>query len=58
MNITILVAAAFNAFFEALNRDREMPLTSLEDAARTHEVLFAADASARSRGPVKLKPLR
>ncbi len=36
----------FQAFFDALAADREMPLTSLANAMRTHEVLFAADNSA------------
>jgi predicted dehydrogenase len=36
----------FEAFFTALDRDEEMPLTSLDHAMRTHEVIFAADNSA------------
>jgi predicted dehydrogenase len=36
----------FEAFFNALAADRDMPLTSLAHALRTHEVLFAADSSA------------
>lgn len=48
----------FDAFFEALRKDRDMPLTSLADAARTHEVVFAADASARTGKPVKPSSLR
>jgi UDP-N-acetyl-2-amino-2-deoxyglucuronate dehydrogenase len=44
----------FEAFFSALAKDREMSLTSLDEAARTHEVLFAADRSARLGKPVKL----
>jgi predicted dehydrogenase len=36
----------FEAFFQALRRDQEMPLTSLSHALKTHEVIFAADASA------------
>jgi predicted dehydrogenase len=36
----------FEAFFTALEEGREMPLTSLAHALRTHEVIFAADASA------------
>jgi predicted dehydrogenase len=36
----------FEAFFTALNAGQEMPLTSLAHALRTHEVIFAADASA------------
>jgi predicted dehydrogenase len=35
----------FEAFFTALSRGEEMPLTSLEHAMRTHEVIFAADNS-------------
>ena len=36
----------FEAFFQAIEQDKEMPLTSLTDALYTHEVLFAADRSA------------
>ena len=36
----------FETFFEALAANREMPLTSLAQALRTHEILFAADSSA------------
>ena len=36
----------FEAFFTALNEDKDMPLTSLSHAMRTHEVIFAADNSA------------
>ena len=36
----------FEAFFNALDEDQEMPLTSLAHALRTHEVIFAADHSA------------
>jgi predicted dehydrogenase len=46
----------FEAFFNALAEDREMPLTNLDQAARTHEVIFAADRSARIGKPVKLLP--
>ena len=44
----------FQAFFDALDKNREMPLTSLQDAARSHEVIFAADKSARENKPVRL----
>jgi predicted dehydrogenase len=44
----------FQAFFDALDKGKEMPLTSLADAARTHEVIFAADQSAKEGKPVKL----
>jgi hypothetical protein len=36
----------FEAFFKAIEENREMPLTSLTDALFTHEVIFAADRSA------------
>src|SRR5438552_4758790 len=42
----------FAAFFDALEAGCEMPLTSFADAARTHEVLFAADGSAARGRPV------
>ena len=45
----------FEAFFDALAKDEEMPLTSLKNALRSHEVIFAADRSAAAGGvPVKL----
>ncbi|HKS36326.1 MAG TPA: Gfo/Idh/MocA family oxidoreductase [Verrucomicrobiae bacterium] len=44
----------FQAFFDALDAGKEMPLTSLADALRTHEVIFAADQSAAIRKPVRL----
>ncbi len=37
----------FEAFFAALDAGREMPLTSLAHALRTHQVIFAADDSAK-----------
>src|SRR5712692_9592544 len=36
----------FEAFFEAIDRGQRMPLTSLDDAQKTHRVIFAADESA------------
>jgi UDP-N-acetyl-2-amino-2-deoxyglucuronate dehydrogenase len=44
----------FQAFFDALERGQEMPLTSLGDALKTHEILFAADKSAQTGKPVTL----
>jgi predicted dehydrogenase len=44
----------FEAFFNALDKGKEMPLTSFADAARTHEILFAADKSAATRRTVAL----
>ena len=36
----------FEAFFTALAAGKDMPLTSFANAARTHEIMFAADKSA------------
>ncbi len=44
----------FDAFFTALAAGREMPLTSFRDSLKTHEVIFAADKSAKTGKPVKL----
>jgi len=45
----------FQAFFDALDAGREMPLTSLQEAAKTFAVIFAADKSAAQGGqPVRL----
>jgi predicted dehydrogenase len=44
----------FEAFFSALAAGREMPLTSFADAARTHEVMFAADKSAATGKSVRI----
>jgi predicted dehydrogenase len=44
----------FEAFFQALNAGKEMPLTSLREAAKTHKVIFAADRSAELGRPVRL----
>ncbi|MDB4690404.1 Gfo/Idh/MocA family oxidoreductase [Verrucomicrobia bacterium] len=40
----------FEAFFSALKKNKPMPLTHISDALRTHEILFAADRSAKSGG--------
>ncbi len=48
----------FEAFFTALANGRDMPLTSLDEAYRTFEVLFAADRSAELGRPVELAELR
>ena len=37
----------FDSFFAALERGKEMPLTDLDTAVKSHEVIFAADRSAR-----------
>jgi predicted dehydrogenase len=44
----------FEAFFAALDRNEIMPLTSLEEAMKTHEILFAADRSAEEGKPVRM----
>lgn len=44
----------FQAFFDALEKGKEMPLTSLKEAARTHDIIFAADRSAETGKPVKI----
>jgi predicted dehydrogenase len=46
----------FEAFFEALAKGRQMPLTGLAEAARTHELIFAADRSALSGRPARVSP--
>jgi UDP-N-acetyl-2-amino-2-deoxyglucuronate dehydrogenase len=45
----------FQAFFDALDAGRDMPLTSFKEAAKTFAVIFAADKSAAQGGqPVQL----
>lgn len=39
----------FEAFFKAVDEGKEMPLTSLADAMKTHELVFAADKSANNQ---------
>jgi predicted dehydrogenase len=46
--------AQFQAFFDALDKGQDMPLTSLREAKRTFDAVFAADASAAAGG----KPVR
>ena len=48
----------FDAFFNALDKGKDMPLTSFAEAARTHEVIFAADRSAKLGKPVVLRELK
>lgn len=48
----------FEAFFNALDKGKEMPLTSFADAARSHEIIFAADQSAASGKSVKVSTLK
>lgn len=44
----------FQAFFDAIEHNIEMPLTSIDDALVSHRVIFAADESARTGKPVRL----
>ena len=47
--------AQFQAFFDALDRGDDMPLTSFPEANKTFDVIFAADASAaRGGAPVAI----
>ncbi|MCE9630174.1 MAG: Gfo/Idh/MocA family oxidoreductase [Planctomycetia bacterium] len=47
--------AQFQAFFDALDAGRDMPLTSFKEAKKTFDVIFAADKSAAQGGqPVRL----
>ncbi len=47
----------FQAFFDALDRGEEMPLTSFNDGFKTHRIIAAADKSATERGPIKVGDL-
>ena len=47
----------FQEFADALEGDREMALTSLADAVRTFEVVFAADRSAELGRPVPMSEI-
>jgi predicted dehydrogenase len=44
----------FQAFFDALDEGKDMPLTSFRDAFTTHRVIAAADKSAAERRPVTI----
>ena len=44
----------FQAFFDALDAGKDMPLTSFADGFATHRVIAAADRSAAEGRPVKL----
>jgi predicted dehydrogenase len=49
--------AQFEAFFQAIDRGEDMPLTNLAEAIKTHAVIFAADRSAESGQTVNLPPV-
>lgn len=48
----------FDAFFQALDRGRDMPLTGLKEAVATHEVIFAADLALKRGRPVRFREIR
>ena len=47
----------FQAFFDAIDERRDMPLTSFADGFVTHRVIAAADKSAAERRSVKLSEI-
>jgi predicted dehydrogenase len=47
----------FQAFFDALEQGKDMPLTSFDQAFTTHRVIAAADKSAAENRPVKLSEI-
>ncbi len=47
----------FQAFFDALEQGKDMPLTSFAHAFATHRVIAAADKSASENRPVKLSEI-
>lgn len=47
----------FQAFFDALDAGKDMPLTSFGDAFVTHRVIAAADKSAAEGRPVKISEI-
>ena len=47
----------FQAFFDALDAGKDMPLSSFADAFQTHRVIAAADKSAGERREVKLSEI-
>lgn len=48
----------FEAYFAALKEDKAMEGTSLAEAIKTHEVIFAADLSAEKGEPVRIADIR
>ncbi|MCB1124572.1 MAG: gfo/Idh/MocA family oxidoreductase, partial [Verrucomicrobiae bacterium] len=50
--------AQFQAFFDALDKGEDMALTSLNEAMKSFEVIFAADKSAAEHRPVALSEMR
>ncbi|MDA0350137.1 MAG: Gfo/Idh/MocA family oxidoreductase [Verrucomicrobia bacterium] len=48
----------FQAFFDAVDKGEDMPLTSLNESIKTFEVIFAADKSATEGRAVTLEEIR
>ena len=48
----------FEAFFDAMNKGKDMPHTSLDEAVLSHEIIFAADLSVAKGRPVKISEIR
>ena len=48
----------FQAFFDALDKGEDMPLTSLNESMKSFEVIFAADKSVEEGRPVNLEEIR
>ena len=48
----------FQAFFDAMDNDEDMPLTSLDEAMKSFEVVFAADKSAAEKRTVSIDEMR
>lgn len=48
----------FEAFFQALDKGEDMPLTNLAESVKSFEVLFAADRAAEEGRPVRLSEIR
>ncbi|GAA4419907.1 inositol 2-dehydrogenase [Nibrella viscosa] len=44
----------FNTFFQSLEAGVDMPLTTLNEAMKTHKIIFAADESAATGKPVQI----
>lgn len=48
----------FEAYFQALSEGKDMAATSLAEALKSHEVIFAADLSAERGSPVTIEEIR
>jgi predicted dehydrogenase len=48
----------FDSYFKALAEGKDMEATSLAEAVKTHEVIFAADLSAERGTPVTIEEIR